>query len=44
MKGTQNQYNKLWDIPVAKKKISDNNYCIPPIHPAIYPQQNIMTK
>ena len=36
MQGKRNPIDRLWDIPVGKHTITDENYRIPSIHPGIY--------
>ena len=38
LQGIRNPHDKLWDIPVQKRTISQTNYTLPNIHPAIYHQ------
>ena len=38
LQGIRNPHDKLWDIPVQKRTISQPNYTLPNIHPAIYHQ------
>ena len=36
LKGVRNKYNGLWNIPVWKETVVENNQSIPNIHPSIY--------
>ena len=36
LKGTRNYSDGLWDIPIYKRRISEQNYPDPSIHPGIY--------
>ena len=38
--GTRSPNDKLWDIPIQKRGLTNNNYTMPPIHPAIYQKIN----
>ena len=42
LKGTWNHTNNLWDIPIQKTNITENNYLTPTTHAALYhqPQNN----
>ena len=39
LQGIRNPIDRLWDIPIHKKIIMDNNYPSPNIHPGIYPSR-----
>ena len=36
LKGIRNPIDRLWDIPVCKDIITEDNYPMPSIHPSIY--------
>ena len=40
LRGTRNPNDKLWDIPIQKQGLTQNNYKMPPIHPAMYQTRN----
>ena len=37
LEGDRNICDGLWDIPVYKRLLSENNWRNPPLHPALYP-------
>ena len=41
LRGKRNPNDKLWDIPIKKKEITNYNYTMPPIHLAIYQKINV---
>ena len=40
LQGIRNPIDRLWDIPIYKKGITNNNYPMPNIHPGLYPSRN----